>query len=921
MASRPQVLNAFKEPVHKADLFSGFEWLTDGDGIRLKKRVFETKLASMGINLDKPSKTKLFQELDIQSQKWVSFENLEKVYHDGNWSPNLREFFIRLCSCDHLYDPNNGEKEFSVPEIHKALEGTSAKWKLRIQAMRDFVKKANKPKISGQKFQDEFKKVKEAFCIQLKDRRSQVAREAAIALGKLAIIRYNEMTRWASRLIEVLFECARMKVEVISMSADNCIKCIIKHVPDAKRKFPILTRLISAAQETNVDVRRFAFQYLTIVSDQYIEERGAFPKPIWKRLEALLTHNKFGLNDATQQVRFLAYGILARGEMLRQPEAQKIVGRLVGVPKRTYEAQREELVRSGELPKNLGGSGLGLAEGYSNAMSSSSSLAASKSASTLPRASSSAARKNPARPPRSKPNKSRSEPHVMPRAATAPQYHRPAEQPSNKLEFEVPSAFNLETMLGAGTEVKENQVQKRNAPARSLPDRRGRPSSSQQARVQPRSLLSPKKDNKGKIKQEDMQPKTLRLNNRSSGGAVRQSRLQRQRNPAPKKPARHDVERTSGRATKNPPRSSYEVYKPPSSRRKSPLEKDDGFREYAAGFPDPSSFSQSNQQTAVVQQSNSNPLSPAARRNTSRTVRIEVQLENYPDCVYQMQPTVNTTLREIKNFIAKDILEPELLKGKYKGKDILGDSLTLDEIGIRDGERLNLFVHEEKLNEADPSSVTSPAGREPITSFAPVSPDPEGTLLKPAANSTSGIQILITRGRVYDDGSSLPANIKILVLNVYEKDKYCEVMWKGQLRKILITNTKISAPPKKKAQRANDFEEFNNDDGRGGSKKRTSRRKLSQEDVDNFRGRLKQKMWQSSLQSIGSQSKQIKNVDEYKKESREEQARPFRDLLDETSPVDLVRKLEEIDDRTSRRRYDQYDLDDDPDYSASSSEG
>merc|ERR1711971_676078 len=46
---------------------------------------------------------------------------------------------------------------------------------------------------------------------------------------------------------------------------------------------------------------------------------------------------------------------------------------------------------------------------------------------------------------------------------------------------------------------------------------------------------------------------------------------------------------------------------------------DDGFRIDFSGFPDPTS-------------------------EQLRTIRIEVQLENYPDCIYEIQPSANTTL-------------------------------------------------------------------------------------------------------------------------------------------------------------------------------------------------------------------------------------------------------------------------------------
>jgi hypothetical protein len=137
------------------------------------------------------------------------------------------------------------------------------------------------------------------------------------------------------------------------MSADDCIKCFVKNVPDSRRKYPILSRLIAGCKDNNVELRRFAIQYLTIVVDQYISEYGSFPKTIWGRLENLIKSPKSGIHDADQRVRFSSYGLLYRGELSSLPEAVSIASKLIGVPKKTYKEQKDKLTRSGSLPAQL----------------------------------------------------------------------------------------------------------------------------------------------------------------------------------------------------------------------------------------------------------------------------------------------------------------------------------------------------------------------------------------------------------------------------------------------------------------------------------------------------------------------------------------------------------------------------------------
>merc|ERR1712087_603505 len=96
-------------------------------------------------------------------------------------------------------------------------------------------------------------------------------------------------------------------------------------------------------------------------------------------------------------------------------------------------------------------------------------------------------------------------------------------------------------------------------------------------------------------------------------------------------------------------------------------------------------------------------------------------------------------------------------------------------------------------------------------------------------------------------------------------------MWKGRSRKIVITDTKVVELPKKKTASLKvpaDYEEFNDPFDR------SSRRKLSADEANTFRGRLKQKM--RSPQNLKTHNfMRNRAVEEYKKE---DPIRP-RDLL------------------------------------------
>jgi len=349
------VLNAFGAPCSKSDVFGAFELLSEGEK-HIKSKQLSYWVSQMGLGFDKKTEKAIFKELDTNRNNRLEFSDLEKVFAEADsWSDNLRKFFEALMSMEFLFDTSK-KCTNSPKEITALLKDIKGKWQHRIVAMNEFVIRYTNEKVKPATFDAEMKKTKKGWTLQLKDRRSAVCRAACIALGKLAQRRPRQMAKWSDYLMAVLFECNRIKIEVIHVSARNCLNAFVENVPDPLKRLPIFSTLCKQAQENFVDSRLAAWELITLKCDYYITKKGLFPDSVWKELKKILTMDKYGIRDADSQVRLLAYGLLARAEKLGAAGHEEIMRKLLyGVVKKAFEDEKARLLSEGLIPSKSDG--------------------------------------------------------------------------------------------------------------------------------------------------------------------------------------------------------------------------------------------------------------------------------------------------------------------------------------------------------------------------------------------------------------------------------------------------------------------------------------------------------------------------------------------------------------------------------------
>merc|ERR550534_1313213 len=154
-------------------------------------------------------------------------------------------------------------------------------------------------KMSKKKFDVLMRPIREPLILQLGDRRSTVVRECCIVIAKIAIVQKDKMTRWAPRILEALFTVIRLKVEIMSISATQAAKAIVRCVPD-NNKLDILNKLKAATLESYIIVKQRAFEYLFLIVKDARVNGVKKSKAFWQKVMNMLIN---GMQDPSEVVR------------------------------------------------------------------------------------------------------------------------------------------------------------------------------------------------------------------------------------------------------------------------------------------------------------------------------------------------------------------------------------------------------------------------------------------------------------------------------------------------------------------------------------------------------------------------------------------------------------------------------------------
>jgi len=523
-------------------------------------------------------------------------------------------------------------------------------------------------------------------------------------------------------------------------------------------------------------------------------------KDVWSRLKVLLEHHRYGLKDADEQVRFSAYALLARGELAGVPEAVSIVSRLTGVPKRTYLKQKLKL-RKTSVPNVISNEEQG--------------------AETEPIVSSTIGARS-TRPFTSNGNKKAS--YSVERNSRTQARTRTSDWDTSTV-LSIPSAFSLDCFSNSTVkgEMKSKVTSKLDRPSNRIRtayvnSHEGNQCNSaisyDEAKVskcgrsdKSRTSYNTRSECPGTKAGYSSKSSRHHYPQYSKSNQVEPIMFKTRREPIIENTlwrAEKGIQTKGNRALQNVHETGVNLYKKDEHASdmidKDPynLKPDDGFRVCKDEFPDYVSHT-SEADFADVEEDNGtrdtyqkkfpfNKITSSYHSgkemashyptDDGRIVVFYVQLENTNN-FHKLERSADTTLWDIKKWVADGLLEPSKLGVRIRGREIYDDKSTLGDLGLSDNDTLNLYIIKSK-----PRANNQPANvaKEQYSNW---SVEPQGKIV---ADTAGNQHIHIMRGRTYENGLSLPANIIEPVHKLLREERCAEIIYKGYPCRIRVSN-------------------------------------------------------------------------------------------------------------------------------------
>lgn len=292
---RHKVLNPFGEPLTDADIQYAFEKCDENSDQRIQLKEFKKALIGMGLDLEASEVKKFFQSVDENGDNVLDYEEFKSALTD--LQPDYLEIWTQWLSKSSLDMAPDADTP-NIETIAKVLGNKRSPWTDRISHVQAFAKHAVQ-KMNKSKFDKMMRPIREPLILQLSDRRSAVVRECCIVIAKIAIVQKGKMTRWAPRILEALFSVIRMKVEIMSISAHQAAKALVRCVPDNK-KLDMLKKLKAASLENYQLVKQRAFQYTYLIVKDLGASGAKKSKSFWEVIMGMVVH---GIQDASDIVR------------------------------------------------------------------------------------------------------------------------------------------------------------------------------------------------------------------------------------------------------------------------------------------------------------------------------------------------------------------------------------------------------------------------------------------------------------------------------------------------------------------------------------------------------------------------------------------------------------------------------------------
>merc|ERR1712228_1113455 len=196
----------------------------------------------------------------------------------------------------------------AIEEIKLVLSDKKLGWKYKTKAMRSACTICCDQKRSDIEITQVVKRLIDSFILCLRSNNQLVVREACVCIATMAKERNVCLKGVVGKLLKTCWELLDVKIELIKYSAAQCLKIVIKYVPDDSDNKYLKTLIQGTNLADFTSVRQSCFECIVVMilraGNPNNGQRGS---DFWKRIKKIIVD---GVHSQEEEVRDYAFHCL-----------------------------------------------------------------------------------------------------------------------------------------------------------------------------------------------------------------------------------------------------------------------------------------------------------------------------------------------------------------------------------------------------------------------------------------------------------------------------------------------------------------------------------------------------------------------------------------------------------------------------------
>ena len=214
------------------------------------------------------------------------------------------------------------EPTMSLEEIKATIIDKKASWQEKTRAMRCACTMICDQKRKENEVTQMIKKLIDALIAALRSNNQLVVREACISVATMAKERTVCLKGVVGKLLKTCWELLDVKIPLIKFSAGECLKIVIKYVPDDSDNKYLKTLVQGTMLHDFSSVRQSCYECIIVMILRAGNPNNTMGNDFWKRIKQIIID---GVSSQETEVKDYAYHCLYAFEKASPQKAQRVL--------------------------------------------------------------------------------------------------------------------------------------------------------------------------------------------------------------------------------------------------------------------------------------------------------------------------------------------------------------------------------------------------------------------------------------------------------------------------------------------------------------------------------------------------------------------------------------------------------------------